>query len=291
MTDLAQLPITPLLVVDAPAAHALSREANWNQTEEDWRLMITTGDAVGLRDEDGRLIASALSLPQGPDFAWLSMILVTADYQRQNIASRLMAHLIAKVQAEGQIPGLDATPAGKPVYQPLGFLPVYELSRWQATEPGWAAPAAVPGGVSVEAATTNDLGDILAYDASCFGGDRRDVIAHLLQRCPDQALLARHDADNSLAGFALARDGRENLQVGPVVADNEQIAIDLLDRVFSTLDGGIYIDVPDSQELLSAWLKSRGFTVQRPFTRMLVGRTEPFDQPQHIFAIAGPELG
>ena len=291
MTDTAQFPITPLQVMDAEAAVVLSQEANWNQTEEDWRLMITTGDAVGVRNEEGRLIATGLSLPQGPDIAWLSMILVTADYQRQNIASRVMTHLIAKVQADGQVPGLDATPAGKSVYQPLGFLPVYELSRWQASEPGWAAPAAVPGGMTVEPATMDDLGDILAYDGPCFGGDRRDVIAHLLQRCPEQALLARHDADRSLAGFVLARDGRENLQVGPVVADNEQIAIDLLDRVFGSLDSAIYIDVPDRQELLSAWLKSRGFTVQRPFTRMLVGRTDPFDLPQQIFAISGPELG
>jgi hypothetical protein len=291
MTDVAQLPITPLQVMDAEAALVLSREANWNQTEEDWRLMITTGDAVGVRNEEGRLIATGLSLPQGSDFAWLSMILVTADYQRLNIASRVMTHLIAKVQADGQVPGLDATPAGKSVYLPLGFQPVYELSRWQATEPGWAAPAAVPAGVTVVAATMDDLGDILAYDSPRFGGNRRDVITHLLQRCPDQALLARHDVDNSLAGYVLARDGRENLQVGPVVADNEQIALDLLDRVFGSLDCAIYIDVPDTQELLSAWLKSRGFTIQRPFTRMLVGRTDPFDQPQHIFAISGPELG
>jgi GNAT superfamily N-acetyltransferase len=291
MTDVAQLPITPLQETDAEAAVVLSREANWNQTEEDWRLMITTGDAVGLHNDEGTLIATALSLPQGPDFAWLSMILVTDDYQRQNIASRLMTHLIAKVQAAGQVPGLDATPAGKSVYLPLGFLSVFELSRWQATEPGWAAPAAVPGGVTVEAATMDDLGDILGYDGPHFGGDRRDVIAHLLQRCPDQALLARHDADKSLAGFVLARDGRENLQVGPVVADNEQIAIDLLDKIFGNLDRPIYLDIPDHQELVTAWLISRGFSIQRPFTRMLLGRSDPFDKPQHIFAIAGPELG
>jgi GNAT superfamily N-acetyltransferase len=291
MTDISQIPITPLLAEDAGDAMALSQEANWNQTPDDWRLMIDAGDAVGLRLEDGRLIASALSLPHGPDFAWLSMILVTADFQRQNIASRLMTHLIDKVQANGQVPGLDATPAGKSVYVPLGFQPVYELSRWQASEPGWSAPVAVPAGISVIPATTADLDEILAYDRPRFGGDRRKIIQHLMQRCPDQALLARRDVDHDLVGFALARNGRESLQVGPVVAEDEQIALDLLDRVLGALDCPIYIDVPDDQEMVSAWLKSRGFTIQRPFTRMLLGRTEPFDQPGQIFAIAGPELG
>ena len=55
-----------------------------------------------------------------------------------------MNQLIENIQTQGQIPGLDATPAGKSVYVPLGFQPIYELSRWQAPEPGWAAPAAVP---------------------------------------------------------------------------------------------------------------------------------------------------
>ena len=291
MADLSQIPIQPLRTEDIDEAMLLSQEANWSQAPQDWRLMIAAGDAVGLRNEEGRLIATALSLPQSGDTAWLSMILVTADYQRQNIASRLMAHLIEKVQAAGQTPGLDATPAGKSVYVPLGFKPVYEISRWQASEPGWSAPVAVPAGVTVVAASDADLDDILAYDGPRFGGDRRDVIAHLLQRCPEQALVARNDESSTIAGFVLARDGRENLQVGPVVADNEQIALDLLDRVFNDLNCGLYIDVPDACEMLSAWLKSRDFTVQRPFTRMLIGRTEPFDQPQHIFAIAGPELG
>jgi GNAT superfamily N-acetyltransferase len=291
ISDTANLPVISLQAEDAEDAVSLSQEAGWNQTPEDWRFMIASGEAVGLRTGDGQLIATALTMPHGPDFAWISMILVTADFQRQNIASRLMNQLIENIQTQGQIPGLDATPAGKSVYVPLGFQPIYELSRWQAPEPGWAAPAAVPGGLTVQTATVADLDDIVTWDRARFGGERGDLIAHLMQRCPDKALLARRDADGSLAGYVLARDGRENLQIGPLVADNEQIAIDLLDKSLGLANGPVYIDVPDTQEMLSAWIKSRGFTVQRPFTRMFIGRSTPFDQPQHIFAIAGPELG
>lgn len=291
MTEVSNLPIIPLQPEDAEEAMTLSREANWNQTVDDWRLMTETGNAVGLRNDDGRLIASGLSLPHGDDFAWISMILVTADYQRQNIASRIMAYLIETIQADGRVPGLDATPAGKTVYTPLGFQPVYELHRWQAVEPGWAAPVAVPGGISVRGGNESDLPDILEMDGNVFGGDRKSILSHLMKRCPDQALVARRDVDNGLAGFVLARDGRESLQIGPLIAEDEQIALDLLDRSLGNVDGPTYIDIPEQQELLTAWLTSRGFTIQRPFTRMLIGRTEPFDKPQNVFAIAGPELG
>jgi GNAT superfamily N-acetyltransferase len=291
MTEIFNPEPTPLSEADIDQALALSLEAGWNQTAADWRLMISIGDAVAIRTDDGRVVASAIALPQGADFAWLSMILVTADYQRQNIASGLLAHLITGVEVSGRVPGLDATPAGKTVYEPLGFQPVYEINRWQAAEPGWSAPAPVPAGITVKTATAEDLSDILDFDQPRFGGGRKAILEHLLQRCPDQALVARHDADQSLAGYVLARDGRESLQVGPLVATSEQIALDLMDRALGSVDGPLYIDVPDHQELLSAWLKSRGFTIQRPFTRMLIGRTAPFDQPSDIFAIAGPELG
>jgi hypothetical protein len=43
--------------------------------------------------------------------------------------------------------------------------------------------------------------------------------------------------------------------------------------------------------LLRKWLGERGFGVQRPFTRMVFGRSESFDDPSRTFAVAGPELG
>jgi hypothetical protein len=46
----------------------------------------------------------------------------------------------------------------------------------------------------------------------------------------------------------------------------------------------------DSQRQLNEFLTAHGFTVQRGFTRMLVGRATPFDDPRRTFAIAGPEL-
>ena len=44
-------------------ACGLVTEANWNQTAEDWRLMIDAGDTFGLEDKAGRLVASARNLP------------------------------------------------------------------------------------------------------------------------------------------------------------------------------------------------------------------------------------
>ena len=42
---------------------ALSKSANWNQNEADWRLMLQTGRGWGLSLADGTLVASTLVLP------------------------------------------------------------------------------------------------------------------------------------------------------------------------------------------------------------------------------------
>ena len=66
----------PLDERDVTSALALSREAGWNQIAADWQLFIELGGVIGLL-RDGRLIATAATLPYAGGFAWISMVLVT----------------------------------------------------------------------------------------------------------------------------------------------------------------------------------------------------------------------
>ncbi len=60
---------------DAVAGLALTDEAGWNQSYDDWVFFLTHGTVFGLRDDDGRLVATAALLPY-PPVAWISMVLV-----------------------------------------------------------------------------------------------------------------------------------------------------------------------------------------------------------------------
>jgi hypothetical protein len=75
------------------------------------------------------------------------------------------------------------------------------------------------------------------------------------------------------------------------VADDQSTAIALADRALTGVGQPVYMDVLDRHETLRAWLASRGFVPQRPFTRMAYRRDAPFDDPERVFCIAGPELG
>jgi len=283
--------ILPLTEAHIAEAVPLAAEAGWNQTAADWRLMLSQGEGFGSWTSEGRLVASTIVLPFGGRFAWIGMVLVTNDFQRRGLATRLLHHAIAVLVERGLTPMLDATPAGARVYEPLGFLGLYRLQRLQA--PAASQPPSVsvapPSGVSVNKATTADLDAIAAFDAPAFGADRAPILAHLLERQPERAFVA--ERSGRLAGYVLARDGRAAHHPGPLVADDQPTAIALADRALAGVDRPVYMDVLDRHETLRAWLAGRGFATQRPFTRMAYRRSAPFDDPERVMAIAGPELG
>jgi GNAT superfamily N-acetyltransferase len=271
-----------LLASDIPAAYALSVEAGWNQTQADWGLMLRRGEGFGVTDR-GRLVATALTHGFGP-IAWISMVLVTRDHRRRGLATELLGRCIRTLVEKGATPGLDATEAGRPVYERLGFRAIYPLDRRAATILSCEAP--VPG--NVRPVTRADLAALAGYDKGTFGADRREILHHLLERSPELAFIAQENA--KVLGFVLGRDGREATQIGPLMADNPAVAIGLVDAALAKVSGRVYIDTLDRHRELNAHLAMRGFDIQRAWTRMLLERSFPFDDSSRTFAIAGPEL-
>jgi hypothetical protein len=213
------------------------------------------------------------------------MVLVNARERRRGHATRLMRHCIDWSREQGLIAGLDATPAGREVYRALGFEDVYTLTRLQVA--GVSAPP-VRSNVEVGPLVNSELGAVAAYDAERFGADRARLLAEFCRRVPQAASIAR--LHGRICGFALARDGRLATQLGPVVADDETIARSLIAHALAPITGPVFVDLADRHRQLRGWIEQLGFAVQRPYTRMLLGRAQPLDRPQSIIAIAGPEF-
>ena len=278
--------VTPLSAADAPEAVPLSAEAGWNQTVDDWRAMISLGEASGVRDAGGALVASALILLFDGPFAWISMVLVTAAYRRRGIATALMTRCMARLETLGLIPVLDATDAGRRVYGPLGFQPVHGLRRVRAER----ALAATPrGDITVRPIQECDWTAVAELDRRAFGAGRVALLRHLGMRQPARAMVAVDSG--GVAGFVLVRDGRQALHVGPVVAGDPATAIALTAASLASASGPVYVDAVGGHRAYAEWLASVGFVVQRGFTRMILNRRAAFGDPRLLYAAAGPELG
>src|SRR3954469_1226679 len=148
VTASSDLPaIGRLAAAELPDAAALVAEAGWNQVAADWRMFLELGTVYAVRAA-GRVVATAATLPYGGRCAWISMVLVAGDHRRKGLATRLLRGCIDDVLAAGLVPVLDATPAGRTVYQPLGFQDAWSFQRLAAPAPR-ADDSKLPAGVTI----------------------------------------------------------------------------------------------------------------------------------------------
>ena len=274
---------------DLEAALALSREAGWNQVAADWRIFLEFGRVIGLARGDGPLIATAAMLPYGRDFAWISMVLVTAAERRLGLARWLLRRCIDDLVGRNLVPLLDATPVGRAVYLSLGFHDCWTMHRLAAGAVRDVQPGIEPPAATMRTMEARDWPAIVTYDRAVFGADRSALLRQLAGRLPAAALVA--EERGRIVGYLFGRDGRSFRQLGPLVAGSERVAIGLLGQAFASIPGPLAIDLPDRHLALGAWLAARGFKAERPLIRMVYGRSKSFDDYAQLFAIAGPELG
>jgi N-acetylglutamate synthase-like GNAT family acetyltransferase len=279
---------TPLRADEIDGALALVREVGWNQVAADWQIFLELGTVYAVRSATGRVVATAATLPYGR-FAWISMVLVTNDYRRRGLASRLMRRCIDDLVAAGRVPVLDATPAGREVYRAMDFCDTWGFHRLTLQERRAAQPVASPAGVAIAPITDAVWPALCAYDAAAFGSDRGALLARLRGRLGAAELVATRGG--RVTGFLIGRDGRTASQFGPLIADDDATALALLARALAAVSGPVYIDFADTHASVRAWLEAVGFTAQRPLTRMVHKRREGFDDLARTFAVAGPELG
>lgn len=265
--------IVGLGVGDAQDGLVLSTEAHWNQNEADWQFFLTRGVVFGVRD-GARLVATAALLPYSGGHAWISMVLVTTDFRRRGIATKLVDACLDAARQRGLTTWLDATQAGATVYGPLGFVPTLELRRLQLAR---------PPGPRTEHPPAGSLDDLIARDSGVMGFERRALLTEFAAR-PGSRIV-------SVAGaVALVRDGRTARHLGPLIADRADQALELVEAVAAAELAPLVIDAGFPQGKFLDGLVRSGWTIERPFQRMRFGSatTSPANLP---FAAAGPEFG
>ena len=207
--------IIKLGVEDAIAGLALSTEAHWNQTEEDWRVFLHDGVVFGIRD-GGRLVATAALLPYSGNNAWISMVLVTAtppppwpcnaprrclpgnsakerpDELARCHARRRRRLRAARIHADAAIAPAEAG----------------EVRRRWPTQP--------PASATLDA--------LRARDRRATGLDRTALLSAFAQRAGSRIVSAN-------GAIALVRDGRTARHIGPVFADHAAAALTLVHAI------------------------------------------------------------
>lgn len=265
----------------------LNTVVGWNQTEADWEsfLAASPSGCFVMEDRD-KIVGTAATLSFEMRFAWISMVLVDPEYRNRGIGTSLLQRAIEYLDSAG-IPTqkLDATPAGKPLYEKLGFVTEYEIDRWILK---WSIldkhcrkdlrPS------------TETLADVFQFDHEAFGADRSTLLRSLNERASDMTLIARDTG--KLMGYIFGRRGLFADHLGPWMARDEDTARRLLPEFLrrSTRDT-IIVDALKSSTIAVKLLREYGFSPARLLTRMYRGRNAFPGKPESLCAILGPEFG
>jgi GNAT superfamily N-acetyltransferase len=278
--------IRPMTEEQIASAMKLKELENWNQTAHDWRRLIRLEpQGCFIASIGERLIGTTTTTTYGRDLAWIGMVLVDPEYRRRGVATRLLGAAIDYLKSAGVFAiKLDATPAGQPLYEILGFAGEVLIERWQAV----ARPIRSSNRVAIEA---GDLSSALSLDRRAFGADRGNLLDLLKADSPVKPLIATAP-DGQVTGYVMARRGAQATYIGPLVAADPQAATALLDGMLDQLAGeNVSIDFHTGFKTGDAMLGERGFVRQRNLLRMYYGNPSPAGTSQMIFAIAGLEFG
>src|SRR5882762_9850694 len=171
MDTRSQIEIQLLAETDIAAAMRLTELERWNQTERDWRrLLKLEPDGCFAAWLDGRLVATVTTTTYGRELAWIGMLLVALEYRRHGIATQLMSAAMEYLRAAGiATVKLDATPAGRPVYEAMGFVSEGLIERWETV----AQIRPARGCRSLDAAMRAQMH---ALDRRAFGADRASLL-------------------------------------------------------------------------------------------------------------------
>jgi hypothetical protein len=186
-------------------------------------------------------------------------------------------------RAGRRVIGLDGVLAQQGSYERRGFELAHRNVRWR-TAAGGGRPA---GLVELSSVPFEQL---LAFDASVFGAPRPRFLGAWIDRPPGCALACVRNG--ALAGYGVVRECAVGAKVGPLFADDEDIADLLLTGLIAAAGpaGAVFVDMPAANAPAGQLRASREMEPSFETVRMYRGGRPPEDT-ERVFGVTTFEFG
>lgn len=273
MSD-TELTIRQMHESDLPFVDALRQRENWNQTPDDLaRLLGYEPQGCFVACWDGVLVGSVTTTTYGRELGWIGMMLVHPEYRRRGIASALIQTSLDYLNdLNTRCVKLDATPAGKFVYERLGFQAEWEFHRWEREG---KSPPVVSRSASQTFAPPS-------MDAQAFGVDR----SRWLNQTAKVSQLVQHGHS-----FGMLRTGSRAAYLGPLVAEHKDIAHEIIQDLIGSCESQIIWDVPGPNPEAVKFAEAFQFRPVRHLLRMWTGRELIAGDVSLQYALVDPATG
>jgi GNAT superfamily N-acetyltransferase len=277
--------IQPIGPASRDLLHELTVSVFWPHRASDLDLFLSLGKGWLALDEIGRPLSSAMYFPMGDDFAMFGMMVTPPRLQAQGAGRHLLRRILR--DCAGRDLRLSATRSGYRLYENAGFTPVGVIRQQQGLARPIRLPDPVPG-LELVPVGAGHAAAIAALDAHAYGADRGAVLAALL--AVSSGLVALRGGVP--VGFALMRRFGKGLVIGPVVAEDDAMAMALVAPLAQQGAGQfLRLDTPVESEHFSAFLAAAGMGVFDTVTEMRVGPQRRATSGAVTYGLASHSLG
>ena len=259
----------------------------WNPGLSDADIFWATDSGGFIAAElDGAMVGGGSIVSYGGRFGFMGFFIIHPAHRGQGLGNMLwhsrLQRLIKRLQTPAVI-GMDGVFDMQPYYAKGGFEFSGRDLRFETIAQSFPLPDQIEELAGIE------FTEIDAYDRAHFPAPRSEFLCRWLEQPGVHALGSVREG--GLAGFGVMRPCRKGYKIGPLFADNPEIAEDLF-RALSTQVPGeiIYIDVPETNQAAMLLTQRHGMREVFGCAKMYLG-PKPVLPEAEIFAVTSFELG
>ncbi len=272
-----------MAIDDVQLGLKLTRQAGWNQTESDLlRFLKMEPEGCFVAEFGGRSVGTTTTCVFD-SIAWIAMVLVDVDFRGKGVGTELLKYSLNYLdKRKVRTVRLDATFAGQPIYEKLGFTAEYQLARIEGIAPSGKK------GTLVSKAAPALYASIIEFDKLMTGTNRWKMLSRFFEEFPEEIRVIQHG--DKIEGFVLTRPGANAIQIGPCIATADVGPVLLSDALGRCAAEPVFIDIPVDNADAMKIAESSGLKIQRYFMRMYRGERIK-DNIKAIWSSSGPEKG
>lgn len=234
-----------------------------------------------LGELDGEPVGSISAVAYDRHFGVVGFYIVKPQFRGRGFGIKLWQTAMSYLGSERNI-GLDGVIAQQENYKKSGFKIAYNHIRYE-TVGGGVVP---PGIVELK---TLPFEELVAYDRPFFPAERALFLRHWIEQ-PESAALGVI-RDKHLVGYGVVRKSSAGFRIGPLFANDEQIACELFQALAAkSKNAKVFLDVPDANPEAIALAQRYGMQPTFPTARMYT-LSFPNLPINRVFAVTSLEVG
>ncbi len=285
--NIENIVVKKLAYQDLETLMSWASNEGWNPGKDDAKVFWDT-------DPDGfygcffeeKLIAGGAIISYNGKYGFMGLFIVHSDYRNDGIGRKLWHFrrdmLLSRLQPNATI-GMDGVLAMQPFYNKGGFDIAYRDERYGFLSKSFDFSN------HISIIESNDFETIVAYDATFFGCSRAKFLEGWLNMPESKTF--KYKKDNEILGYAVIRKAEKGFKIGPLFANNLEIADELLKSCFSAYPNDtVFLDIPTTNNDAVGLVKKYAGKYVFECARMYYGK-DPNTPINNIYGITTFELG